>query len=92
MTYPSSIIKHSQGFSHCISKHLLARKMPLVIEGTLHHLHANLPTFQEKKLSYFMLGKACSHGLLFFGPTPHATALKATILKLREALGTGLSI
>jgi hypothetical protein len=37
-----------------------------------------------------MLGNACSHGLLLFGPTPHATALKATILKLREALGTVL--
>jgi hypothetical protein len=49
----------------------------------------NIP---RKKLLYFMLGKACSHGLLLFGPTPHATALKATIFKLREALGTVLSI
>jgi hypothetical protein len=45
-------------------------------------------TFQHSKKKTFMLYV----GLLLFGPTPHATALKATILKLREALGTGLSI
>jgi hypothetical protein len=65
--------------------------MPLVIEGTLHHLHANLPTFQEKKLILYV-GEGLLPWASAFWAYPSCYCTQGKILKLREALGTGLSI